>query len=54
MTAASNALSWSWFTALGFGVRLLRPLFARPASWRVLDGGIAVVMVTIAVSLVAG
>ena len=40
-----------WFTALGFGARLLRPVFARPASWRFLDGGIAVVMTVLAVSL---
>ena len=43
-----------WFTALGFGARLLRPLFARPTSWRVLDGVIAVVMLALAVSLVVG
>ena len=43
-----------WFTALGYGARLLRPLFARPAAWRVLDGIIAVVMVAIAVSLLVG
>jgi len=43
-----------WFTALGFGARLLRPLFARPTSWRVLDGVIAVVMMALAVSLVVG
>ncbi len=41
-----------WFTALGFGARLLRPVFARPAAWRVLDAGIAVVMTALAVSLV--
>ncbi|GAB3363761.1 LysE/ArgO family amino acid transporter [Modestobacter lapidis] len=40
-----------WFTALGFGARLLRPVFARPAAWRVLDALIAVVMVALAVSL---
>lgn len=43
-----------WFSLLGFGSRLLRPLFARPASWRVLDALIAVVMVAIAVSLIVG
>ncbi|MCB7135536.1 LysE/ArgO family amino acid transporter [Cellulosimicrobium marinum] len=43
-----------WFTALGYGARLLAPLFARPVAWRVLDGAIAVVMATIAVSLVVG
>ncbi len=41
-----------WFTALGYGARLLRPVFARPAAWRVLDGAIAVVMTALAVSLV--
>src|ERR687889_1249294 len=40
-----------WFTGLGFGARLLRPVFARPAAWRVLDGAIAVVMIVLAVSL---
>lgn len=46
--------SVAWFTALGFGSRLLRPLFARPVSWRILDGLIAAVMITIAVSLLIG
>jgi L-lysine exporter family protein LysE/ArgO len=40
-----------WFAGLGYGARLLRPVFARPAAWRALDGGIAVVMVLLAVSL---
>jgi L-lysine exporter family protein LysE/ArgO len=40
-----------WFSGLGYGARLLRPVFARPAAWRVLDAAIAVVMVTLAVSL---
>jgi L-lysine exporter family protein LysE/ArgO len=43
-----------WFSALGFGSRALRPLFARPVAWRVLDAIIAVVMIAIAVSLVLG
>nr|WP_297428525.1 LysE family transporter [uncultured Actinotalea sp.] len=41
-----------WFTALGYGAALLRPVFARPGAWRVLDGVIAVVMLVIAASLV--
>jgi L-lysine exporter family protein LysE/ArgO len=41
-----------WFTALGYGARLLRPVFARPVAWQVLDGAIAVVMSALAVSLV--
>jgi L-lysine exporter family protein LysE/ArgO len=40
-----------WFSVLGFGARLLAPLFARPIAWRVLDGVIAVVMVALAVGL---
>jgi L-lysine exporter family protein LysE/ArgO len=40
-----------WFSALGFGARLLGPLFARPIAWRVLDAIIAVVMIGLAVSL---
>lgn len=43
-----------WFSGLGFGARALRPLFARPAAWRVLDLAVAAVMVTVAVSLVVG
>ncbi|HWR85921.1 MAG TPA: LysE/ArgO family amino acid transporter [Rhodoglobus sp.] len=41
-----------WFTALGLGARLLAPLFAKPAAWRVLDGVIAVVMIALAIGLV--
>ena len=29
--------SVTWFTALGFGSRLLRTLFAKPVAWRVLE-----------------
>jgi len=43
-----------WFTALGFGARFLRPLFAKPVAWRILDGVIAIVMIAIAVSLLLG
>ncbi|SOE04034.1 LysE/ArgO family amino acid transporter [Blastococcus haudaquaticus] len=42
-----------WFSALGYGARLLRPLFARPAAWRVLDVVIAVVMAALGVGLLA-
>lgn len=44
--------SAAWFTLLGFGARRLRPFFARPGSWRLLDAGIAVVMLGLAVALV--
>lgn len=43
-----------WFTSLGYGARLLRPLFVRPAAWRVLDALIAVIMTLIALSLLRG
>jgi L-lysine exporter family protein LysE/ArgO len=43
-----------WFSVLGFGARLLRPLFARPSAWRVLDALIAAVMLAIAASLIRG
>src|SRR3954463_1160793 len=42
--AGAGLGSLAWFTGLGYGARLLRPVFARPAAWRVLDGAIAVVM----------
>ena len=50
--AGAGVGSTVWFTGLGYGARLLRPVFARPTAWRVLDGGIALVMVSLAVSLV--
>nr|WP_203935646.1 LysE family transporter [Planosporangium mesophilum] len=43
-----------WFGALGFGAALLRPVFARPRAWRVLDSVIAAVMTVLAVSMLAG
>jgi L-lysine exporter family protein LysE/ArgO len=43
-----------WFSALGFGARLLRPFFARPVSWRILDGLIAVVMLSLGIRMAFG
>lgn len=43
-----------WFTGLGFGAAYLRPLFARPLSWRLLDGLIAAVMTVLGVGLALG
>jgi L-lysine exporter family protein LysE/ArgO len=43
-----------WFFSLGFGARLLRPVFAKPIAWRILDIAIAVVMFAIAANLLAG
>ncbi|MEL6516465.1 MAG: LysE/ArgO family amino acid transporter [Pseudomonadota bacterium] len=44
--------SFVFFFALGYGARLLAPLFARPMAWRVLDVIIGVVMWSIALKLV--
>jgi len=41
-----------WFTTLGFGARLLAPIFARPLAWRVLDTLVGLTMLTLAVVLV--
>lgn len=49
--AGAVLASISVFFALGYGARLLAPLFARPVSWRVLDGLIAVTMWAIAAGL---
>jgi L-lysine exporter family protein LysE/ArgO len=50
--AGAGVASIVWFTALGFGARMLAPLFARPLAWRILDGIIALVMFGIALSLI--
>ena len=49
--AGAGLGSIAWFTALGAGARYLGPLFRRRAAWRVLDAGIASVMLTLAVML---
>ncbi|MGL5363550.1 MAG: LysE/ArgO family amino acid transporter [Bosea sp. (in: a-proteobacteria)] len=41
-----------WFVGLGYGARLLAPIFARPMAWRVLDLVICAVMWVIALRLV--
>ncbi|MGQ4406508.1 LysE/ArgO family amino acid transporter [Streptomyces hayashii] len=45
--------SLCWFAALGFGGRLLGRFLARPAAWRVLDGLVAVTMITLGGLLIA-
>jgi L-lysine exporter family protein LysE/ArgO len=40
-----------WFSGLGLGARQLAGLFARPLTWRILDGLIAVMMIGLGVSL---
>ncbi|MCJ8519132.1 L-lysine exporter family protein LysE/ArgO [Pseudorhizobium tarimense] len=43
--------SFVWFFVLGYGARLLAPLFARPAAWRVLDVLIGIIMSLLALGL---
>ncbi|GAA5191354.1 L-lysine exporter [Rugosimonospora acidiphila] len=52
--AGAATASLVWFSGLGLGARRLTPLLAHPAAWRVVDGAIATIMVTLAVSLAAG
>lgn len=43
--------SFGFFFALGFGARLLQPVFVRPLAWRVLDIVIGLFMLILAVGL---
>lgn len=45
------AASMAWFSALGFGARLLQPVFNRPRAWQILDGCIAVIMLLLCMLL---
>ncbi len=46
--------SFVWFFGLGYGARLLQPVFARPAAWRILDIVIGLIMTAIGLSLLGG
>ena len=65
IAAARGPLRWTfglgavcaslcWFTALGFGARLLSRFLAKPSAWRVLDGLVAATMIGLGAMLVAG
>jgi len=49
--AGATAGSFTFFFLLGYGARLLAPLFAKPVAWRVLDMVVALTMWTIAATL---
>jgi L-lysine exporter family protein LysE/ArgO len=51
--AGACVSSFVWFFSLGYGTRLLAPLFAKPASWRVLDTLIGLIMWALAARLLA-
>jgi len=45
------AASGAWFTTLGFGARLLRPVFRTPRAWQLLDTLVGLTMLMLAASL---
>ena len=49
--AGALAASCLFFAALGFGARLLAPVFARPRAWRILDAVVGATMLALAVKL---
>ncbi|MBB4861147.1 L-lysine exporter family protein LysE/ArgO [Novosphingobium chloroacetimidivorans] len=51
--AGAATASITWFAALGYGARVLTPLFARPVAWKALDAVVGVVMLTLAATLIA-
>ena len=52
--AGAVTASFSFFFALGYGARLLAPVFRRPSSWRVLDVIVGLTMWGIAAKLLLG
>jgi L-lysine exporter family protein LysE/ArgO len=52
--AGAVTSSFLFFAGLGYGARWLRPVFANPQSWRVLEGVIALTMWLIAIKLLTG
>jgi len=49
--AGASTASVLWFLSLGYGARLLLPVFRSPLAWRVFDVAVAVFMLTLAVVL---
>lgn len=49
--AGACAASVAWFCSLGYGARLLQPVFRKPGAWRVLDAAVAVFMFCLATLL---
>ncbi|UHS55925.1 LysE/ArgO family amino acid transporter [Agrobacterium vaccinii] len=52
--AGAVTSSFLFFFSLGYGARWLRPIFANPQAWRILEGVIALTMWLIAIKLLAG
>lgn len=52
--AGALAASGLFFVLLGFGARMLAPVFARPAAWRALDALVGITMLALAAKLAMG
>lgn len=48
------AASFAFFFGLGYGARLLQPLFARPGGWVILDSLVGVLMWSLALGIALG
>ncbi len=48
----ASVASAMWFVALGYGARILQPVFMWPIAWRILDVITGVMMVGLAFALV--
>ncbi len=52
-TLGAISASFIWFFSLGYGARLLLPVFSKPSAWKILNIVIALVMWWIAYQLIA-
>ena len=50
--AGASIASVLWFTGLGYGSKAAARIMARPITWKILDIFIAIVMTTIAITLI--
>lgn len=52
--AGAMTASFTFFFGLGYGARLLAPIFALPRAWQVLDGIVAATMWSLAIGVALG
>ena len=52
--AGAVVASFAFFFSLGYGAALLRPLFSKPVSWRILEVAVGITMWAIALKLIIG
>lgn len=51
--AGAASASFAWFTALGYGARVLTPWFAKPVAWKLLDLIVGLTMLALSAMLLA-